>query len=77
MCKFCQDITFDTTIEDLGIMLESEIGSLKGFINHYIRVLEYEMIENGKVNPVVRNQKIFLRCLMRVLHHILNDLFFY
>ena len=74
MCKFCQDITFDTTIEDLGIMLESEIGSLKGFINHYIRVLEYEMIENGKVNPVVRNQKIFLRCLMRVLHHILDDL---
>ena len=73
MYKFCQDITFDTTIRDLGIMLESEIGSLKGFINRYIRVLEYEMIDNGKVNLVVHNQKIFLRCLMRVLHHILND----
>ena len=32
------------------------------------------MINNGKVNLVVRNQKFFLRRLMRVLHHILNDL---
>ena len=25
MCKFCEDIAFDTTIEDLGIRLENEI----------------------------------------------------
>ena len=74
MCKFCQDITFDTTIEHLGIMLESEIASLKGFISHYIHVLQYKMIENGKVNPVVRDQKIFLVRLMKVLHHILHNL---
>ena len=74
MCKFCQDITFDTTIEHLGIMLESEIASLKGFISHYIHVLQYKMIENGKVNPVVHDQRIFLGCLMKVLHHILDDL---
>ena len=74
MCKICQDIAFDTTIEDIGIILENEIGSLKAYINCYINVLQYEMINNGKVNLVVRNQKIFLRRLMRVLHHILNDL---
>ena len=32
------------------------------------------MIENGKVNPVVRDQKIFLVRLMKALRHILDDL---
>ena len=74
MCKFCEDIAFDITIEDLGIRLENEIGSFRGHISCYIHVLEYEMIENGKVNPFVCDQRIFLGCLMKVLRHILNDL---
>ena len=31
MCKFCEAIVFDTTIEDIGIRLENEIGSFRGF----------------------------------------------
>ena len=42
MCKFCEDIAFDTTIEDLSIRLETEIGSFRQFISCYILVLEYE-----------------------------------
>ena len=74
ICKFCEDIAFDTTIKDLGIRLENEIGSFRGYISRYIHVLEYEMIENGKVNTIVRDHRIFLGCLMKVLRHILNDL---
>ena len=59
MCKFCEDIAFDTTIEDLGIRLENEIGSFRRFISRYLHVLKYEMIENGKVNPVVRDKRMF------------------
>ena len=59
MCKFCEDIAFDTTIEDLGIRLENEIGSFRRFISRYLHVLEYEIIEIGKVNPVVHDQRIF------------------
>ena len=40
----------------------------------HTHVLEYEMIENGEVNPVVRDQRIFLGCQMKVLRHISNDL---
>ena len=32
------------------------------------------MIENGKVNPDVRDQRIFLGRLEKILCHILNDL---
>ena len=35
MCKFCEDIAFDTTIDDLGIRLENEIGSFRRFISCY------------------------------------------
>ena len=78
MCKFCQDIVCDNTIEPIGVRLQSEIGSFKGFISRYIPILEYEMIENGKVNPVVRVQRIFLGRLERMLRNILNKLqFFY
>ena len=59
MRKFCEDIAFDTTIEDLGIRLENEIGSFRRFISRYLHVLKYEMIENGKVNPVVRDKRMF------------------
>jgi len=48
-------------IEDIGMKLENEIGSFRGFVSPYIPVLEYEMIENGKVNPVVPDQRIFER----------------
>ena len=75
MCKFCEAIVFDTTIEDIGIWLENEIGSFRGFVSHYIPVFEYEMIENGKVNPVVRDQRIFLGRLIKVLRHISKDLY--
>ena len=74
MCKFCEDIVFDITIEDIGVRVENEIGSFRGFVSHYIPVLEYEMIENGKVNPVVGDQRIFLGRLKKILRHILNDL---
>ena len=74
MCKLCEDIAFDTTIEDLGLMLENEIKSFRGYIYRYIYVLEYDLMKNGKINPVVRDQRIFLGRLMKALHHILNDL---
>ena len=78
MCKFCQDIVFDTTIEVIGVSIESEIGSFKGFISRYIPILEYEMIENGNVNPIVCDKRIFFGRLKRILRNILNDLnFFY
>lgn len=74
MCKICQDITFDSTIEDLGNLLEAEITTFKGYLSHYIHVLDYDLVENGKINPVVRDQKIFLQCLIKTLRHILSDL---
>ena len=74
MCKLCEDIAFDTTIEDLGIMLENEIKSFRGYISRYIYVLEYDLMKNCKINPVVRDQRIFLGRLMKALHHIINDL---
>ena len=73
MCKFCEDIVFHTTKEDIGERLENEIGSFKRFLSRYIPVLEYQMIENGKVNPVVRDQRNFLGRLEKILHHILNN----
>ena len=54
--------------------LENEIGSFRGFVSHYIPVLEYEMIENGKVNQVVCEQRIFLGRLEKYCVHILDDL---
>ena len=56
----CKNIACDTTIQDLGIRLETEIRSFRRCINRYILVLEYEMIEKGKVNLVVRDQRIIL-----------------
>ena len=74
MCKSCKDIALETSIKDLGILLESEIASLKGYINRQLNVLQYKMIKNGKVNLLMREQKIFLVRLMKVLRHILDDL---
>lgn len=74
MCKSCQDIALETFIKDLGILLESEIASLKGYINRQLNVLQYKMIKNGKVNLLMREQKMFLVRLMKALRHILDDL---
>ena len=74
MCKVCQDITFDSTIEDLGKLLENEITTFKGYLSRYILVLDYDLVENGKINPVVRDQRIFLQRLIKTLRHILSDL---
>ena len=72
MSRFCQNVVFDTTIEAIGVRLESEIGSFKEFVSRYIPILDHEMIENGKVNPIVRDQRIFLRRLERILRNIFN-----
>ena len=74
MCKSCKDIDLETSIKDLGILLESEIASLKGYINRQLNVLQYKMIKNGKVNLLMREQKMFLVRLMKTLRHILDDL---
>ena len=74
MCKSCKDIALETSIKDLGILLESEIASLKGYINRQLNVLQYKMIKNGKVNLLMREQKMFLVRLMKALRHILDDL---
>ena len=74
MCKICQDITFDSTIEDLGNLLEAEITTFKGYLSHYIHVLDYDLVENDKINHVVHDKKIFLQCLIKTLRHILSDL---
>ena len=74
MCKSCKNIDLETSIKDLSILLESEIASLKGYINRQLNVLQYKMIKNGKVNLLMREQKMFLVRLMKVLRHILDDL---
>ena len=76
MCVFCQEIGFDTsaTMETMGEVLEHEIGSLKGLVGRCNPVINYQMTENGQINPINHDWRIFLGRLEVILHQLMKDL---